>query len=56
LKNYNETVSLQQPDVTQVSWTEIDPGKYIPVIFVIVILAVIVALIAARVKKVQGKK
>jgi hypothetical protein len=55
LKNYNETVS-QQPDVTQVSWTEIDPSKYIPVIFVIVILAVIVALIAARVRKAQGKK
>jgi hypothetical protein len=37
-------------------FAEADPGKYVPVIFVIGVLALVVAVIAARAKKAPAKK
>jgi hypothetical protein len=57
LSNYIQTVTHQA--VAPVNVTDVDPGKYVPAIFVIAILALVVALIAGRIKKAQaaaGKK
>src|SRR5437764_11691657 len=44
-----------QPSIP-LNFAEADPGKYVPIIFVIAILALVVAVIAARAKKATGKK
>jgi hypothetical protein len=56
LSNYIQTVTHQS--VAPVNVTDVDPSRYVPAIFVIAILALVVALIAARIKKAQatGKK
>lgn len=38
------------------NFADSDPGKYVPIIFVIGILSLVVAVIAARAKKAPGKK
>jgi len=47
-----------QSKTSQVSFdlTSADPGNYVPVIFVIAILALVIAVIAARAKKAPAKK
>ncbi len=57
LSNYIQTVTHQA--VAPVSVTDVNPGNYVPAIFVIAIVALVVALIAGRIKKAQaaaGKK
>lgn len=55
LSNYVKTTEEGQQTLT-IDLSATDPGNYIPVIIVIAILALVIALIAARVKKAPAKK
>jgi hypothetical protein len=54
LSNYVQSVS-GSPNLT-LDLSTTSPANYVPVIFVIAILALVIALIAARIKKAAGKK
>ncbi|GCE14107.1 hypothetical protein [Tengunoibacter tsumagoiensis] len=55
LNNYFPKNAAGQPSIT-LNLEKVDPSNYIPIIFVIAIVAILIAWIAARAKKASAKK